>query len=726
MSVASATRPILDDERGTACAAVVAAVTGGHVYAALTGPPGSGKTVALGVVATYLRHAGHRVLPIAGANEGGISLRDIIEQIAGKPLQDDQAAEMDDILDALTGTADDTSSIVVTVDDAHLLQTDAIEFFRLVAMLGRNGPHATQVVFAGRLNFWEVVGDTAPGALGRKITQRVTLEALPEPAPDPEPAVAEVAAHEDAEPTVAAALPEPVSVRPVARSWPPPAAAPAHRQVPRGRRLAVALLAGCAVIGGGAGYLQVTQRGMNSVALMSDAGLVPAARPGHEPAMELAAAPLMADERALAEVAPAGPDAPTAQDPNPAVADYAEPAAPPAIVEVPAAGDLPAPPTPDPAVAAAAPPEPPSLPVADEPRMDPVASAVVAEAVVAPAVVPTSADAPPADTAAASADPLPAPVVADAQPAPDAPAPAPPTTAAPTPSEPVAAPPLADAQPVSDPPSAATPPEPAAPPVAVEVTPAPANVAPAPPGPPALPVAVETQPEPPAAPSVADAPATPDPPAAEARPEPASTPVVADTVAVPLGDPTPPAEAAPADPVAETAPPAAVVTETAPPAAAAPVADTPTPPPPQPAPSVPAAATPAVVAVPAVPVRVPVAVVPPEPTSPPPAPVRKVQATPPRAATADPTLVAALLRRGDALVGVGDISAARLVYTRAAAAGSAVAATALGRTYDPAYLTSIGVRGIAGDPAIAAEWYRRAIALGDAEAGGWLRQLGTR
>jgi hypothetical protein len=76
--------------------------------------------------------------------------------------------------------------------------------------------------------------------------------------------------------------------------------------------------------------------------------------------------------------------------------------------------------------------------------------------------------------------------------------------------------------------------------------------------------------------------------------------------------------------------------------------------------------------------------------------------------------IVALIKRGDELLRIGDISAARLAYERAAAGGSARAMTALGITYDPSFFNN--VRGIRPDPAMAAEWYRKAAALGDTAA----------
>jgi TPR repeat protein len=89
-----------------------------------------------------------------------------------------------------------------------------------------------------------------------------------------------------------------------------------------------------------------------------------------------------------------------------------------------------------------------------------------------------------------------------------------------------------------------------------------------------------------------------------------------------------------------------------------------------------------------------------------------------------PELLNTLLRRGDAMLATGDVGAARLLFERAAEAGSARAATATGKTYDPNVLLQAGAVGVAGDPDQAAQWYRRAIVLGDKSAESWLRRLG--
>jgi len=82
-------------------------------------------------------------------------------------------------------------------------------------------------------------------------------------------------------------------------------------------------------------------------------------------------------------------------------------------------------------------------------------------------------------------------------------------------------------------------------------------------------------------------------------------------------------------------------------------------------------------------------------------------------------LIAALVKRGDQSLGLGDIGAARLLYQRAAVAGSPAAATALGKTYDPSYAGTGGKP----DPERAERWYRYAISLGDPQATDLLNHL---
>ncbi len=88
----------------------------------------------------------------------------------------------------------------------------------------------------------------------------------------------------------------------------------------------------------------------------------------------------------------------------------------------------------------------------------------------------------------------------------------------------------------------------------------------------------------------------------------------------------------------------------------------------------------------------------------------------PLRATPTATLTEMMIHRADALLQRADISAARLLYERAAAAGSGHAATAMGKTFDATFLSALGVTGVGTNPALATAWYRRAVELGDPEA----------
>jgi hypothetical protein len=90
---------------------------------------------------------------------------------------------------------------------------------------------------------------------------------------------------------------------------------------------------------------------------------------------------------------------------------------------------------------------------------------------------------------------------------------------------------------------------------------------------------------------------------------------------------------------------------------------------------------------------------------------------------ADREEVAALIARGQTYLANGDVVSARLVFRRAAEAGDAQSALALGGTYDPLVLRSLGVIGVAADAAQARNWYRKAAELGSREAPQRIDQL---
>jgi TPR repeat protein len=85
--------------------------------------------------------------------------------------------------------------------------------------------------------------------------------------------------------------------------------------------------------------------------------------------------------------------------------------------------------------------------------------------------------------------------------------------------------------------------------------------------------------------------------------------------------------------------------------------------------------------------------------------------------------MAALMKRGEQSISLGDIAAARLLFKRAAEAGNAQAAVAMGKTYDTDTLAASPAQGEKPDPALAAEWYRKAASLGDPRAADLLQRI---
>jgi hypothetical protein len=97
---------------------------------------------------------------------------------------------------------------------------------------------------------------------------------------------------------------------------------------------------------------------------------------------------------------------------------------------------------------------------------------------------------------------------------------------------------------------------------------------------------------------------------------------------------------------------------------------------------------------------------------------------PPEAADAQGNAEAAkLIARASALLGQGNIGAARVVLERASEAGSAMASFMLAETYDPAVLTAWGTYGTRGEMTKARELYRKAQAGGIEEAKNRLNAL---
>jgi TPR repeat protein len=92
----------------------------------------------------------------------------------------------------------------------------------------------------------------------------------------------------------------------------------------------------------------------------------------------------------------------------------------------------------------------------------------------------------------------------------------------------------------------------------------------------------------------------------------------------------------------------------------------------------------------------------------------------------DPEGIKLLMKQGEEFVAAGDVVTARMVFQRAAEAGDANAAIAVGATYDPAVFAKFGVVGISADTAQARSWYEKAERLGSPDARRLLDLLANR
>ncbi len=100
-----------------------------------------------------------------------------------------------------------------------------------------------------------------------------------------------------------------------------------------------------------------------------------------------------------------------------------------------------------------------------------------------------------------------------------------------------------------------------------------------------------------------------------------------------------------------------------------------------------------------------------------PRPISPSSASRPPASTNDASEIAAKMKIGAELMANGDVTAARMMFERAAEAGEAAAAFALAETYDPVVLRRLRLRGgIAPDVALARRWYEKARDLGSIAA----------
>ncbi len=138
----------------------------------LTGEPGTGKTTTLACLLDYLKE---RQIKFVFLSYPRVKVREFFEMIASDmdlSLGRKSRTEVFDALhQAILERTQDGRTVVLIVDEAHLLQDDVLEAIGLLGSLENDGRKLLQIVLAGYLEFDE----TADAPNLRALTQRVAL-----------------------------------------------------------------------------------------------------------------------------------------------------------------------------------------------------------------------------------------------------------------------------------------------------------------------------------------------------------------------------------------------------------------------------------------------------------------------------------------------------------------------------------------------------------------------
>lgn len=762
-----------------ALAELVRAILAGEPFVALTGKPGVGKTTVLNTAVAVLAERGLRIRRIDNPHGTPLRLPQMIGELLGNAPGTVTNEDIERLFDALT-LSNNGGQLVLVFDDAHYLQPDVLGYLQIVSSLHALGIRNQQVIFGGRPEFWGLLEDPKLCDLHERIKARLVIEPLGEAeARDflyyrleqmygairqhvPDAALSRLVHHGDGIPgrldpillkslvaaggyrllgpetvdagayavasgapsVVVPAAPEESSGQIVA-PHPLPATMPKiperrHRVLHSGALVCLAVLLAGSI---GTVWHSSVQPNSREIGGPTTAASATLPEPPTQTAIMLAASTASPPEASVtSQAGPTGTLAPPL--PAPATSSRVD--------------------TPIVTVATA------PLPVAQQQAvgasaLDTPVPVTAANQAVSPAAESSSAGAATGSGQDMSSPPRRG---GDAVTVPDATSPAQGPSRSDEADARLEQPQNAPTSPTASPPAAVAPPLPAAtavsqPPPAAAALAVPQPAAASPPAtdataPSAQPPAASVAP--PASTTAAVATQTTEPTDSQAQapnapPPSATTPSAAvsspSTGAIPQSaqsEPTPAAPAASPEVPISPAVTAPTVLATQRSIVSQPIARSAQPEPPKTEATAPAAPSPAVSITPAhLETSAPPAAGTPAPPAPSPAPLLQTAPTDiqtaPQPASLPPGIVADLIRRGDAMLAIGDVSSARLLYSPAAESGDARATTQLAKTYDPLFLTKIGAWGIPTDATTAAKLYRRAAALGDAEATERLKRL---
>ncbi|MDT7950888.1 MAG: hypothetical protein RQ966_05220 [Acetobacteraceae bacterium] len=161
--------PALRTTQNACYEALSLALKEGHVFAALTGPGGAGKTTVLEAVLADRQNRAIRCIRIADPDKVPASLAVRIERVAY----------------AEAGKAENLERhVVIVVDDAHTASNELLLCLSRLGAIREPGRRVPQVLLVGRPELWDRLADDDFAPLARRLAIRA---ALPSPEDDTDP-----------------------------------------------------------------------------------------------------------------------------------------------------------------------------------------------------------------------------------------------------------------------------------------------------------------------------------------------------------------------------------------------------------------------------------------------------------------------------------------------------------------------------------------------------------
>ena len=134
-----------------------------HVFVALTGSAGLGKTALLATAVVALPDLPLRIIRVGEPDRASAELAAEIERVALE-----QAAQL----------PDGDRHVVLVIDDAHTASPELLRCLTRIAVAGRLNPRSPQVILAGRPELWDRLAAEEFAPLARRIAVRPVLRPL--------------------------------------------------------------------------------------------------------------------------------------------------------------------------------------------------------------------------------------------------------------------------------------------------------------------------------------------------------------------------------------------------------------------------------------------------------------------------------------------------------------------------------------------------------------------